>query len=71
MERITTSLIIGYDQSGIDQAVLIVGSKQNGTVTIINAFKEKDAIMLYKLLTDEHPNTTALLSILQKEQTKA
>lgn len=68
MEKITTSLIIGYDQSTVDQAVLIVGSKQNGTVTIINAFKEKEAIMLYKLLTDEHPNTAALLSILEKNK---
>lgn len=52
MENITTSLLIGFDKSNDDKAVLIVGRKKKGqAVEIINAFEGEAAIDIYNMLT--------------------
>ena len=53
MKSITDTLLVSIDLStSEDNAVLIVGRKRpNQSVEIINAFQDKDAIELYKLLT--------------------
>ena len=48
--RINESLIIGVDFSNRDDGVLIVGRQNNGEVTIINAFRGKEAFDIYKKL---------------------
>ena len=50
-KQVTTSLICGFDQSAEDDAVLIIGHQENGKMKIINAFKDEEAIKLYKMLT--------------------
>ena len=50
-KQVTTSLICGFDQSAEDDAVLIVGHQEDGKMKIINAFKDEEAIKLYKMLT--------------------
>lgn len=48
--RINESLIIGVDFSKRDNGVLIVGRQKNGDVTIINAFRGKEAFDIYEKL---------------------
>jgi hypothetical protein len=51
-ERITESLIIGYDFNPPDNAVLIVGRKTpKQSVTVINTFQGEEAKELYRKLT--------------------
>jgi len=48
---ITTNLIIGFDQSSEEHAVLIVGHQKNGKVSIVNAFENEEAKNIYTMLT--------------------
>ena len=48
----TGSYIISWDFShGEDVGVLIVGKRENGTVSIVNAFQGQDAIDIYNMLS--------------------
>lgn len=48
----TGSVIVSWDISPNDNAVLLVGKKEpNQAVTIINAYQGKEAIELYRRLT--------------------
>ena len=50
----TTSLLIGFDVSGDDKCVLIVGKKdKKQAVKVINAFSGTEALSLYKKLIGE------------------
>ena len=50
----TTSLLIGFDVSGVDdKCVLIVGKKDKKQAKVINAFSGAEALSLYKKLIGE------------------
>ena len=51
--EVNESLIIGVDFTGNqDASVLIVGRQKSGVMSIVNAFKGKEAEDIYKKLTD-------------------
>lgn len=55
MQRnITTSLLVGFDFSNNDKAIVVVGKKRkNQSVEIINAFEGEEAIDIYKKLVGD------------------
>jgi len=51
MKGTSDTLLVGFDYMHGDIPVLIVGRGEKGEMEIINAFKDDEAIELYKKLT--------------------
>lgn len=47
---IKRNFVVCFDHSRGDKAVLVVGEKKNNDLSIISAFKDSEAIALYKQL---------------------
>lgn len=63
--------IISYEEDDTDQAALVVFRRdENDILTALNAFKDDDAVMIYKKLTEKHPQTDILVSMVEEEMEK-
>lgn len=51
MSNTNGSYIVSWDFTNEDTGVLIVGSQQDGKVTIVNAFQGEEAYDIYKKLS--------------------
>lgn len=51
MSNTNGSYIVSWDFTNEDTGVLIVGSRQDGKVTIVNAFQGEEAYDIYKKLS--------------------
>lgn len=59
MKELNGSLVVGYDFTDKDTGVLIIGNQENGKVTVINAFQDKEAVDIFNKLVgrDKNVNT--------------
>ena len=51
MSRVSGNLIVGFDFSWEDEAVICVGCHENGVVKIVNVFQGNEAVKIFTKLT--------------------
>ena len=60
MKELNGSLVVGYDFTDKDTGVLIIGNQENGKVTVINAFQDKEAVDIFNKLVGRDKNVNTM-----------
>ena len=60
MKELNGSLVVGYDFTDKDTGVLIIGKQENGSVNVINAFQDKEAVDIFNKLVGRDKNVNTM-----------